>query len=143
MFQFGFEKWPISGSLLETLRRLCWRFFVDNSSHARGLRLLRKWLSLDQQAQFDREGYFDIVGCDTGKKYRIHQGTAMNVHELDEAGRIRTVWCFVPVGSLVAGDVMLAQKIALETFECGALLVANRFAPIEKSYSRTESDLPY
>jgi hypothetical protein len=36
-------------------------------------------------------------------------------------------WCFVPEGSLVAGDVMLAQKIALETSEYAALAVARRF----------------
>ena len=30
---------------------------------------------------------------------------------------------------LVAGDVMLAQKIALETDERGALAVANKFTP--------------
>jgi hypothetical protein len=33
----------------------------------------------------------------------------------------------VPTGNLVAGDVVLAQKIALETNETGALAVANRF----------------
>jgi hypothetical protein len=33
----------------------------------------------------------------------------------------------VPKGHLVAGDIMLAQKIALETDERGALAVANRF----------------
>jgi hypothetical protein len=33
----------------------------------------------------------------------------------------------VPTGHLVAGDVMLAQKIALETNEFGALAVANTF----------------
>jgi len=31
--------------------------------------------------------------------------------------------------ALVAGDVTLAQKIALETFESGALSVAKRFVP--------------
>jgi hypothetical protein len=35
-------------------------------------------------------------------------------------------WCFVPDGDLVAGDVMLAQKVALETNERGALSVAHR-----------------
>jgi hypothetical protein len=35
-------------------------------------------------------------------------------------------WCFVPEGNLVAGDVMLAQKIALETNERAALAVAYR-----------------
>jgi hypothetical protein len=51
----------------------------------------------------------------------------MNIHELDGAGRPRVGWCFAPEGHLVAGDVMLAQKIALETDERGALAVANRF----------------
>jgi hypothetical protein len=37
-------------------------------------------------------------------------------------------WCFVPRGQLVPGDVMLAQKIALETNETAALAVANRFS---------------
>jgi hypothetical protein len=47
-------------------------------------------------------------------------------------------WCFVPEGGLVAGDVMLAQKIALETNERAALAVANRFAvPVVR---RTNSD---
>jgi hypothetical protein len=32
--------------------------------------------------------------------------------------------CFAPVGALVQGDVMLAQKIALETDEQSALTVA-------------------
>jgi len=33
--------------------------------------------------------------------------------------------CFAPVGPLVRGDVMLAQKIALETNDHSALAVAN------------------
>ena len=52
----------------------------------------------------------------------------MNIHELDGAGRPRAGWCFAPKGHLVAGDVMLAQKIALETDERGALTVANKFS---------------
>jgi hypothetical protein len=51
----------------------------------------------------------------------------MNVYELDNAGRPRVGWCFVPNDHLVAGDVMLAQKIALETDERGALAVARNF----------------
>ena len=60
------------------------------------------------------------------KKYRIHRGTAMNVHEIDQAGRVRLGLCFAPKGFLVMGDAMLAQKIALETFGRRALAVANR-----------------
>jgi hypothetical protein len=33
----------------------------------------------------------------------------------------------MPQGRLVAGDVMLAQKVALELFENEALRIANRF----------------
>jgi hypothetical protein len=33
------------------------------------------------------------------------------------------------VGELPIGDVMLAQKIALESFESSALVVARRFKP--------------
>jgi hypothetical protein len=43
-------------------------------------------------------------------------------------GAPRNGWCFVPNAYLVAGDVMLAQKIALETDERGALAVAKNFA---------------
>jgi hypothetical protein len=37
--------------------------------------------------------------------------------------------CFMPLGRLVAGDVILAQKIALETDERSALKVANGISP--------------
>jgi hypothetical protein len=96
---------------------------------ARGLQLLREWLSPEQLAQFEREGYFDVIGCDTGRRYRIRRGTGMNVFEMDRTGRAVVGWCFVPSINLVAGDVMLAQKIALETDERSALAVANTFSP--------------
>jgi hypothetical protein len=49
----------------------------------------------------------------------------MNVYELKEGGVVG--WCFVPEGYLAIGDVMLAQKIALESNERAALAVANNF----------------
>nr|WP_245471242.1 hypothetical protein [Bradyrhizobium genosp. SA-3] len=93
----------------------------------RALRLLRSWFSPQQSVQFDARGYFDVVGCDTGKRYRIRRGTSGNVNEVDEYERLGTGWCFVPLGGLVEGDVMLAQKIALETDEERALSIANSF----------------
>ena len=92
----------------------------------RGITLLREWLSPMQREQFDAKS-FDVVGCDSGRRYRIHYGRVTNVHEIDDAGQPVTGWCFVPSGHLVAGDVMLAQKIALETNERATLAVANRF----------------
>ena len=108
-------------------RELYRNFLGENTREARGLRLLKDWLSPEQRAQFDAGRYFDVIGCDSGKRYRIRYGTVSNVRELDETGRPKFGWCFVPEGSLVAGDVMLAQKIALETREFSALAVANRF----------------
>jgi hypothetical protein len=90
-------------------------------------KLLGEWLTPEQRAQFDANRYFDVIGCDSGKRYRIHYGSATNVHEIDSEGRSTNGWCFVPSGHLVAGDVMLAQKVALETNEFEALAVANKF----------------
>ena len=94
---------------------------------ARGLELLKQWLSPEQFAQYDAKSYFEVIGCHSGKRYRINHGTSMNIHESDGAGHPCVGWCFAPKGYLVAGDVMLAQKIALETDERGALAVANKF----------------
>jgi hypothetical protein len=109
------------------------RFFrvvgYSDSPEARGRRLLRRWLSVEQRKQFDSFIFFDVVGCYTARRYRIYYATAANVEELNNAGRPRLRLCFVPIGHLVPGDVMLAQKIALETDERAALAVANRFAP--------------
>jgi hypothetical protein len=79
--------------------------------------------------EFDRSGRFEVIGCHSGKRYRIYRGTAQNVFELDDAGELKVGLCFTPYGNLVAGDAMLAQKIALQTDESGALAVANRFLP--------------
>jgi hypothetical protein len=84
---------------------------------ARGLKLLKEWLSPEQFAQYDEKSYFEVIGCHSGKRYRISRGTSMNIHEFDGAGCPCVGWCFVPKGHLAAGDIMLAQKIALETDE--------------------------
>jgi len=94
---------------------------------ARGVNLLREWLSPEQRAQFDAKRYFDVIGCDSGKRYRIHYGDITNVQEIGDDDQPSVGWCFLPEGRLVAGDVMLAQKIALETYEYSTLAVANRF----------------
>jgi hypothetical protein len=102
-----------------------------NTPELRGLRLLRSWLSSAQLAQLEARGHFDVVGSQTGKTYRIKMGICANILELAEDGTPRVGWCIVPEGCLVAGDVMLAQKIALETCESAALAKANRFgAPL-------------
>ena len=110
---------------------------IEDIRKARGITLLRQWLSPEQRAQFDASKCFDVIGRDSGRRYRIRHGTETNVHELDDAGRPVMGWCFVPSGHLVAGDVMLAQKIALETNERAALAVANKFpVQVRRTYPR-------
>jgi hypothetical protein len=41
----------------------------------------------EQKAQFDASKGFDVVGCDSGRRYCISHGTGTNVHEIDDAGR--------------------------------------------------------
>ena len=114
---------------IHALRQLYRKALAENTSDARGLRLMRRWLSPDQRAEFDDKGTFEVVGCNSGKRYRIYRGTAQNVFEIADDGWLIVGLCFIPSGELVAGDVMLAQKIALETDENGVLAVANRFLP--------------
>jgi hypothetical protein len=94
-------------------------------------------LSPDQRAHFTENGYFEVVGGDTGKQYRIYPGAGMNVFEVDEKGRPRLGLCFVPLGELPIGDVMLSQKIALENCESSALAVARQFVPNAFSFRRS------
>ena len=98
-------------------------------TEARAQTLLKSWLSPKQRASYERFRYFDVIGSDTGTRYRIHHGTQTNIEELNSTGHHVCKWCFVPDGDLVAGDVMLAQKVALETNERGVLLVAKTFSP--------------
>jgi hypothetical protein len=96
-----------------------------DKAKARGARLLTNNLSPAQRAQYERYGYFEVTGGETGRRYRITDAYQMNVEELDSKGKHLKALCFMPRGGLVPGDVMLAQKLALELFETEALAVAN------------------
>jgi len=111
------------------LRELFESFINEKTPDGRAQRLLREWLSPAQRRQFEAEGRFEVTGGCTGKRYRIFSGTCANVYELDAMGEPVMGLCFVPADGLAMGDVMLAQKIALETCEVEALARANRFPP--------------
>ena len=128
MFRFQ-RSLPAVRTGIHALRRLYRKVLGEITKDARGQQLMRDWLSPEQRTEFDRSGRFEVICCHSGKRYRIYRGTAQNVFELDEAGELKLGLCFTPYGNLVAGDAMLAQKIALETDESGALAVANRFLP--------------
>jgi hypothetical protein len=91
----------------------------------RAMALLRSWLTPEQEKQWGARGEFEVIGSDTGTRYRIIHRAVMNIHQLDPTGHPLAQWCFAPEGSLAIGDVLLAQKIALETMERDALALAN------------------
>jgi len=99
----------------------------EQEAEAKALALLLRNLTPKQKEQYDRFGYFDVVGSETGKRYRISHGLSRNVSELIEDNRLGAGRCFMPRGDLAAGDCMLAQKIVLENCEEEALRVALRF----------------
>jgi hypothetical protein len=85
----------------------------------KSLALLHLWLSPEQAAQYNSKEHFDVIGSDTGTRYRIRHGQITNIDQLDSV-------VLRSGGNLAAGDCMLAQKIALETFEAKVLAIANR-----------------
>jgi hypothetical protein len=109
----------------------------ERSRTARSFRQLKRFHHVSNpdevfgthREQFAKRGYFEVIGSDSGKRYRIHAGASVNVCEMDERGRPLEGLCFMPIGALPIGDVMLAQKIALETCEGEARAVARRFTP--------------
>jgi hypothetical protein len=113
----------------ETLRvswlsaiKSCFKPRVDAERVA--LQLLHDVLSPEQRAQYDRNGIFDVIGGQSGKRYRIRAGSQMNVEELNADGGSVRALCFVPKGGVPMGDILLAQKLALELMEEETLRVA-------------------
>jgi hypothetical protein len=85
------------------------------------LELLKSNLTSNQLDEFLTYRRFHVVGGVSGRIYRIRFTSAMNVEELDEEGQCVRRLCFFPEGQLVEGDVVLAQKVALQAFEAEAL----------------------
>jgi hypothetical protein len=83
-----------------------------------------------------------VVGSATGTRYRIRRGTAMNIEQLAADGCVTRRWCFGPERTFATGDVMLAQKIALETFELDALAIANHDSPRGAGFPHQPDGLP-
>jgi hypothetical protein len=110
------------------LLRAFWAAFDPGESpERRGMRLLRAHLTPAQRQQFERCRFFEVVGSQTGRRYRVHGTHVINVEELDASGCCTRRLCFSPCGHLPLGDMLLAQKISLELFEDAALAVAGRW----------------
>jgi hypothetical protein len=136
----GREGWRTTAiSIGLTIVRLVRKFFGPSArsfARARSLRLLEENLSPNQLELFSKRRFFHVVGGTTGNLYRICYGTAMNVSQIDKTGFVIRRLCFYPQHALPEGDVLLAQKFALELFELDALTVANKLYPDAVDFSR-------
>ncbi len=94
----------------------------------RGVELLLANLTSKQRRQYRRDRHFDVIGGQSGTRYRLWHCFQQNIEELDGNGRRRWVWCFHPRETLVLGDVLLAQKTALELFEGEAIRIAHGYS---------------
>ena len=94
----------------------------------RGVALLLANLTPRQRSQYLRERHFDVIGGVSGTHYRLWHCYQQNIEELDQDGRRRWIWCVHPRDTLVVGDVLLAQKTALELFEPEAIRIAHCYS---------------
>lgn len=101
---------------------------AEKAAEAKGLVLLKENLTPAQLASYERDQSFEVVGCHTGKTYRIKRGRQQNIFVLDKKGREVSGICFLPQGGLCISDGMLCQKIALETDETETLKIAIPFS---------------
>lgn len=95
---------------------------VEVTSRAEAL--LVSSLNPEQAAEFIKQRQFTLHSRDGKRTYIITYGIAGNVFEV-ERGRAIASYCIHPTG-VPTEDVMLAQKLMLETDEESFLKIANR-----------------
>lgn len=98
----------------------------DTSADKKSIAFLKEWLSPEQREQYERQNAFEVIGGDTGTRYRICAPAAFNIRVLNAEGTHVSNLCVVPKDATASGDILLAQKIALERNEAETLKVANR-----------------
>jgi hypothetical protein len=92
----------VGRSFWRSLSAFVGKLRILDAREERGLTLLREWLSPEQRAQLDANKHFDVIGCQTGKRYRVSYGYRTNVHEIDDSGRP------------IMGCVLCRQDISLQ-----------------------------
>jgi hypothetical protein len=93
-------------------------------AHARSIELLRSWLTPVQLESFERTGSFEVVGGSSGVRYLLHFKYSFGIEPL-EGRQLGSLLCVVPRNAPALGDILLAQKIGLETAERATLAKAN------------------
>ncbi len=112
--------------LFSWLSRRRQRRLEEDQAHVRARALLQECLSPQQWAEYVARNSFIVRGNVTGRPYRIHHGTTMNVEPLNQDGTTTgRRLCFFPVGGLPLHDVLVGQMYALQGMEDQALRLAN------------------
>jgi hypothetical protein len=89
--------------------------------------LLMENLTAEQRRQYATYQHFDVTGGESGKRYRIWHCHQQNIEELDRVGHRICIWCVHPV-DVTLGDVLLAQKTAIELFESESIGIARQYS---------------
>lgn len=87
----------------------------DPAALAKAKALLERALTPEQRADLFARGYFRVKGRKFN--YRIREAHSANVDALDASERVVSRYCAHPVGRVPVYDVMLAQKLWIETDE--------------------------
>lgn len=95
-------------------------------ANERATDLLLENLTAEQCRQYVTYRFFEVIGGESGRRYRIWQSTSDNIEEFDDLGRRICTLCVRPLGVAIA-DMLLAQKMALELFESDTLRIAQRY----------------
>ncbi len=119
---------PVIRDILGALRTGAPRRYHPMTPEQRGVALLLANLTAQQRRQYIRDRHFDVIGGTSGTHYRLWHCFQQNIEELDQDGRRRCIRCFHPRETLVVGDVLLAQKTALELFEPEAIRIAHCYS---------------
>jgi hypothetical protein len=90
---------------------------LRDAADKRAERLLIQFLNSDQEAQYRRDRYFEVLSRDGMRRYRIRRGWAGNVTVIDPKGREVERLCIHPNVSVPPEDNLLAQKLLLEADE--------------------------
>ena len=87
----------------------------DQAALTKSWALLENALTAEQRRDLFARGYFYVQG--KRFTYRIREGHSGNVDALDSRGCVTERFCAHPLGRVPVYDVMLAQKLWIETDE--------------------------
>jgi hypothetical protein len=90
-------------------------YMPSETAVAKARVLLDRALTPEQRRDLFARGYFYVQG--KRFTYRIREGHAGNVDALDPEGCVISRFCALPLGRVPVYDVMLAQKLWIETDE--------------------------